>query len=29
MDDGVLLNFGTRTGAAITALAEAVYRSCG
>lgn len=29
MDDGVLLNFGTRTGAAITALGEAVYRSCG
>lgn len=29
MDDGVLLNFGTRTGAAIEALAEAVYRSCG
>jgi iron complex transport system substrate-binding protein len=29
MDDGVLLNFGTRTGAAIEALAEAVYQSCG
>jgi iron complex transport system substrate-binding protein len=29
MDDGVLLNFGTRTGAAITALGEAVYRTCG
>jgi iron complex transport system substrate-binding protein len=29
MDDGVLLNFGTRTGAAIKALGEAVYRSCG
>jgi iron complex transport system substrate-binding protein len=29
MDDGVLLNFGTRTGAAIQALAEAVYRTCG
>jgi iron complex transport system substrate-binding protein len=29
MDDGVLLNFGTRTGAAIEALAEAVYQRCG
>lgn len=29
MDDGVLLNFGTRTGAAITALGGAVYQSCG
>lgn len=29
MDDGVLLNFGTRTGAAIEALAKAVYQSCG
>ncbi len=29
MDDGVLLNFGTRTGAAITALAKAVYQPCG
>ena len=29
MDDGVLLNFGTRTGAAIEALAEAVYQTCG
>jgi len=29
MDDGVLLNFGTRTGAAIEALAEAVYQPCG
>jgi heme transport system substrate-binding protein len=29
MDDGVLLNFGTRTGAAIAALAKAVYQPCG
>lgn len=29
MDDGVLLNFGTRTGAAIRALAKAVYQPCG
>ena len=29
MDDGVLLNFGTRTGAAIEALAKAVYQPCG
>jgi len=29
MDDGVLLNFGTRTGAAIEALAKAVYQTCG
>ncbi|MCY7416899.1 MAG: ABC transporter substrate-binding protein [Chloroflexi bacterium] len=29
MDDGVLLNFGTRTGAAIKALAKAVYQPCG
>ena len=29
MDDGVLLNFGTRTGAAIEALAKAVYQFCG
>jgi iron complex transport system substrate-binding protein len=29
MDDGVLLNFGTRTGAAIEALARAVYQPCG
>lgn len=29
MDDGVLLNFGTRTGAAISALAKAVYEPCG
>jgi len=29
MDDGVLLNFGTRTGAAIEALAKAVYEPCG
>ncbi|MBX3028527.1 MAG: ABC transporter substrate-binding protein [Chloroflexi bacterium] len=28
MDDGVLLNFGTRTGAAISALARAVYQPC-
>ncbi|RIV39119.1 heme/hemin ABC transporter substrate-binding protein [Micromonospora radicis] len=29
MDDGLLLTFGARTGRAIQALAEAVYRSCG
>jgi iron complex transport system substrate-binding protein len=29
MDDGVLLNFGTRTGAAIAALGKAVYQPCG
>jgi iron complex transport system substrate-binding protein len=29
MDDGVLLNFGTRTGTAIKALAKAVYQPCG
>ncbi len=29
MDDGLLLNFGTRTGAAIEALAKAVYQPCG
>jgi iron complex transport system substrate-binding protein len=28
MDDGVLLNFGARTGKAVEALAGAVYRSC-
>ncbi len=28
MDDGVLLNFGTRTGASIRALARAVYQPC-
>jgi iron complex transport system substrate-binding protein len=28
MDDGILLNFGARTGKAVEALAEAVYRRC-
>jgi iron complex transport system substrate-binding protein len=28
MDDGILLNFGARTGRAMAALAEAVYGSC-
>jgi len=28
MDDGALLSFGPRSGQAVTALAEAVYRSC-
>jgi iron complex transport system substrate-binding protein len=29
MDDGILLTFGARTGKAVEALAEAVYRPCG
>jgi iron complex transport system substrate-binding protein len=29
MDDGVLLNFGARTGQAVAALADAVYGACG
>jgi iron complex transport system substrate-binding protein len=29
MDDGVLLNFGARTGEAVAALADAVYGACG